>query len=113
MKLKFRKIFFLISYLISFGLCEVSIALDFLDGPFKKNNEDIIIVKEGGKTSNSKKSNSKKSGVKNYQSDKKNNNKEQFKENNLKSNKEFFKEAAKERYEIWKKNKKSKQNYKS
>ena len=114
MRLKISKIISLSTMLLFFSIGQTSDALNYSNNLQIYEESKELLAKEGGnskksaskKSGNSKKSASKKSGdSKKSASDKKQSN-----INKVKNNKNAMKEAAKERYEIWKKNKNKNKN---
>ena len=118
MKLKTSKIIFLSIFLMLFGMGQTINALNYSNGLQINEESNQLLAKEGGhsKKSGSKKSGSKKSGSKKSGSKKSGSKKSGSKKNiinkkkssisKVQNNQNAMKEAAKERYEIWKKNKK-------
>ena len=98
MRLKTSKIISFLTMLLFFSIGQTSDALNYSNNLQIYEDSKELLAKEGG---DSKKSASKKSGdSKKSASDKKQSN-----INKVKNNQNAMKEAAKERYEIWKKNK--------
>ena len=98
MRLKISKIISFSTMLLFFSIGQTSDALNYSNNLQIYEESKELLAKEGG---DSKKSASKKSGdSKKSASDKKQSN-----INKVKNNQNAMKEAAKERYEIWKKNK--------
>ena len=114
MRLKTSKIISLSTMLLFFSIGQTSDALNYSNNLQIYEDSKELLAKEGGdskksaskKSGDSKKSASKKSGdSKKSASDKKQSN-----INKVKNNQNAMKEAAKERYEIWKKNKNKNKN---
>ena len=89
--------------LLFFSIGQTSDALNYSNNLQIYEDSKELLAKEGG---DSKKSASKKSG----DSKKSANKKKQSSINKVKNNQNAMKEAAKERYEIWKKNKNKNKN---
>ena len=103
MRLKISKIISFSTMLLFFSIGQTSDALNYSNNLQIYEESKELLAKEGG---DSKKSASKKSGdSKKSASDKKQSN-----INKVKNNQNAMKEAAKERYEIWKKNKNKNKN---
>ena len=103
MRLKTSKIISFLTMLLFFSIGQTSDALNYSNNLQIYEESKELLAKEGG---DSKKSASKKSGdSKKSASDKKQSN-----INKVKNNQNAMKEAAKERYEIWKKNKNQNKN---
>ena len=114
MRLKISKIISFSTMLLFFSIGQTSDALNYSNNLQIYEESKELLAKEGGdskksaskKSGDSKKSASKKSGdSKKSASDKKQSN-----INKVKNNQNAMKEAAKERYEIWKKNKNKNKN---
>ena len=116
MRLKTSKIIFFSIFLFSFGIAQTINALNYTNSLQITEKTDQFLAKEGGnKKSGSKKSGSKKSGSKksrNKKSDNKKNirNEKKSRISKVENNQKAMKEAAKERYEIWKKNRQKNKN---
>ena len=114
MRLKTSKIISFSTILLFFSIGQTSDALNYSNNLQIYEESKELLAKEGGdskksaskKSGDSKKSASKKSGdSKKSASDNKQSN-----INKVKNNQNAMKEAAKERYEIWKKNKNKNKN---
>ena len=118
MRLATSKIIFFSIILLFFGIGQTSDALNYSNNFRIYEESEELLAKEGGdgKKSVSKKSVSKKSVSKKSENKKNTNKKNTNKKsesskkqsiiNKVKNNQNAMKEAAKERYEIWKRNKK-------
>ena len=120
MRLKISKIISFSTMLLFFSIGQTSDALNYSNNLQIYEESKELLAKEGGdskksaskKSGDSKKSASKKSGDSKKSASKKSgdskksaSDKKQSNINKVKNNQNAMKEAAKERYEIWKKNK--------
>ena len=103
MRLKTSKIIFFSTMLLFLSIGQTSDALNYSNNLQIYEDSKELLAKEGG---DSKKSTSKKSGDSKKSTKKKN----QSNINKVENNQNAMKEAAKERYEIWKKNKNKNKN---
>ena len=119
MNLKSAKIISFSIFSIFFGLGQISEALIYTNSIEVHNETSELISKEGGgkkgggkkggaKKGGAKKGGAKKGGSKKGESNKKGDKKTQNKFNKVHSNNESMREEAKERYKLWKQNKKAK-----
>ena len=108
MKIKNSKIIFFSIFLIFFGMGLNIDALNYSNGLQINEDTNQLLAKEGGgtKKSGNKKSASKKSGKKKSNNKKNISNEKKSSISKSENSQNAMKEAAKERYEIWKKNKK-------
>ena len=107
MKLKTSKIIFFSIFMMFFGMGQTINALNYSNGLEINEETNQLLAKEGGNSKKSaiKKNRNKKSGnKKNISYDKKSS------ISKVENNQNAMKEAAKERYEIWKKNKNKTKN---
>ena len=114
MRLKTSKIIFFSTMLFFFSIVQTSDALNYSNNLQIYEESKELLAKEEG---NSKKSTSKKSGASRKSASKKSGNskksaseKKQSNISKVENNQNAMKEAAKERYEIWKKNKNKNKN---